>query len=89
MDLEQHDELSILTIPTLFKYFDRGQLRTRPPLLQYIEENFTEVASRPVSCAASNRLNWNLFWPAPDLSTEHPYPAFLGDDFVPLQEFRL
>ena len=44
-DLERHDELCILTIPALLGYFDRGQLATRPPLLQYVEKNFTEVES--------------------------------------------
>ena len=44
-DLERHAELCILTIPALLRYFDRGQLATRPPLLRYIEENFVEKQS--------------------------------------------
>jgi hypothetical protein len=45
-DLDRYSELCVLTIPALLEYFDRGQLRVRPPLLRYVEENFTEVASK-------------------------------------------
>jgi hypothetical protein len=44
-DLERHAKLCIVTIPVLLGYYDRGQLATRPPLLQYVEKNFTEVES--------------------------------------------
>lgn len=44
-DLERHSELCIVMFPKLLDYFNRGQLATRPPLLQYVEKNFTEVES--------------------------------------------
>ena len=44
-DLERHAKLCILTSPVLLGYYDRSQLATRPPLLQYVEKNFTEVES--------------------------------------------
>jgi len=44
-DLERHNELCILTIPGLLGWYDRGQLATRPPLLQYVKSNFIEVES--------------------------------------------
>jgi hypothetical protein len=57
-DLEQHNGLCILTIPALLEYFDRGQLRARSPLLQYVEENFTEVASKgPFHVLHRNRVD--------------------------------
>jgi len=66
-DLEQHNGLCILTIPALLEYFDRGQLRARSPLLQYVEENFTEVASKgPFHLLHQNRvLNTNQTSSAP------------------------
>ncbi len=45
-DLERQPELCVLKAPALLKYFDRGQVATKPPLLQYIDENFITVASR-------------------------------------------
>jgi hypothetical protein len=44
-DLERHNDLCILMFPALLEYFDRGQLSASPPLLQYVEKNFTEVES--------------------------------------------
>ena len=44
-ELEQNSQLCILTIPTLLRIFDRGQLATRPPLIKYVEENFVEAGS--------------------------------------------
>ena len=44
-DLEPHKELCILMFPKLLDFFDRGQLATKPPLLEYIKENFIEVES--------------------------------------------
>ncbi len=44
-DLEPHKELCILLFPKLMDFFDRGQLVTRPPLLEYVKDNFIEVES--------------------------------------------
>jgi len=44
-ELEQNSQLCILIIPALLRYFDRGHLVARPPLLQYVEENFVEAGS--------------------------------------------
>jgi hypothetical protein len=44
-DLEQNAQLCILTIPYLLQKYDRGQLATRPPLLQYVEETFIQTQS--------------------------------------------
>ena len=58
-DLDRrHNELYILTIPARLEYFDRGQLRARPPLLQYINEHFTKVASvGPFHVLRRNRVD--------------------------------
>ena len=57
-DLERYNELCILMFPSLLKYFDRGQLSASPPLLQYVEKNFTEVESNgPFHVLHRNRMN--------------------------------
>jgi hypothetical protein len=43
-DLAAQPELCILTLPERTMVFDRGQMATNPPLLRYVEENFTVAA---------------------------------------------
>lgn len=49
-DLESYKDLCILYIDGLVKRFDRGQILNPPPLLRYVQENFSQVdASGPFS----------------------------------------
>jgi hypothetical protein len=45
-ELSGHSVRCILTVPSLQKTFDRGQVAAHPPLLRYIENNFNPVAAR-------------------------------------------
>jgi hypothetical protein len=43
-DLSAYRRMCVLTVPGLRDFWDRGQIATHPPLLQYIEQNFVPVA---------------------------------------------
>lgn len=45
-DLSVHTDMCVLTVPPLQRQFDRGQVEARPPLLRYIEENFSLVSGQ-------------------------------------------
>lgn len=43
-DLARQPGLCIVAAPGMLRFYDRGQIASRPPLLRYIEDNFTPVA---------------------------------------------
>jgi hypothetical protein len=45
-DLARQPGLCIVAAPEMLRFFDRGQLASRPPLLRYVEDNFAPVAER-------------------------------------------
>ena len=44
-ELSAYPHLCVLKVPSLQEWFDRDQVATHPPLLRYIDENFTLVAA--------------------------------------------